>query len=123
MPIGKFLFFQGLEEGFLIFRSREQIFASGLFKAGIAQPQAVNKVKVGAGRWLGVRQTTDEDGKKVIAGKFSSPFGKTGKFAVKHKEKGTHDLRLVESRTTGVRIKGGKKISHRIKIHGSKLMP
>ena len=52
------------------------------------------------------------------------PFvGKAGKLTVKHEDKGTQDLRLVDSRSASVRVERGKEFAHRIKIHGSKFLP
>lgn len=78
----------------------------------------VDKVKVVTKRWQGVGRTVNEDGKKVIDGKFNRLWGKTRKFAVKHKDKEIPDLRLVQGRTSC--MGRDKKIPHRVKIHGSK---
>lgn len=55
--------------------------------------------------------------------KYIDPVGKAGKLTVKHEDKGTQDLRLVDSRSASVRVERGKEFAHRIKIHGSKFLP
>ena len=57
-------------------------------KVRIVQPQAVHKVKIRTKWRKGIRRTADKYSKKVIPAKFGSPLGKTGKFTVKHKDKG-----------------------------------
>ena len=67
-----------------------------------------------------IRRTTDQQGKEIIRLKCSDPVGEDGKLTVKHEDKGTQDLRLVDGRSTGIRVERGKEFAHRIKIHGSK---
>lgn len=55
--------------------------------------------------------------------KLGDPVGEAGKFAVKNEDKGTQDLRMVDSRSASVRVERDKELSHRIKVHGSKFVP
>lgn len=88
MSVGKLFILPGFGRRFFILAGREQITTSGLFEVRIAQPQAVHKVKIRTKWRKGIRRTADKYSKKVIPAKFGSPLGKTGKFTVKHKDKG-----------------------------------
>lgn len=88
MSVRKLFILPGFERRFFVLAGREQITTSGLFEVRIAQPQAVHKVKIRTKWRKGIRRTADKYSKKVISAKFGSPLGKTGKFTVKHKDKG-----------------------------------
>ena len=88
MSVGKLVILPGFGRRFFVLAGREQITTSGLFEVRIAQPQAVHKVKIRTKWRKGIRRTADKHSKKVIPAKFDSPLGKTGKFTVKHKDKG-----------------------------------
>ena len=51
------------------------------------------------------------------------PVRETCNLMVKHKDKGAQDLRLIDGRPAGMRVKRVKEFAHRIKIHGSKFIP
>ena len=122
MSVRQFFSFTWLRRRFFILVFREQILASRLLGRRILKPKPIDKIKIGAKRWKGVRSTADEDSKKVIRSKFSYPVGKSGKTSVEHDDKRTQDLRLVYGRPSGIRVIGGKELPDRVKIHRSKFI-
>lgn len=113
----------GLEEGFLFLSGGEKNLASQLFELWITEPEAVDKVKIRAERREMVRRAADEHSKEIIGTKLGDPVGKAGKLTIKHEDKGTQDLGLVDGRPASIRVESGKEFAHRIKVHGSKFVP
>lgn len=123
MPVREFLAFGRFGRRFFILIRREKILAAQLFELRITEPEPVDKVKIRAeGREM-VRGAADEHGKEIIGLEFGDPVGKAGKLTVKHKDKGTQDLGLVDGRPAGIRVERGKEFAHRIKVQGSKFVP
>ena len=52
----------------------------------------------------------------------ANEHGKAGKLTVKNEDKESQDLRLIDGRSAGMRVKRDKELSHKIKIHGSKFV-
>ena len=95
MSVGKLFVLTRFGRRFFVLAGRKQVITSSPFEVRITKPQTADKVKVRAKRRQGVRGTANEKSKKVIALKCFGPFGKTGKFTVEHKDKGTQELGLV----------------------------
>lgn len=108
MPVWQFLAVTWSGKSFSIFISSEKSLAPQLFKLRITKPKAVDKVKIRAERREMIRRTTDQQGKEIIRLKCSDPVGEDGKLTVKHEDKGTQDLRLVDGRSIGIRVEGAR---------------
>ena len=122
MAVRQFPAFAGFGRRLFILISREKVLAAELFKIRVAEPEAVDKVKIRPERREMVWGTADEHGKEIIGLKLSYPVGKAGKLAVKHKDKGAQDLWLIDGRSADIGVERGKEIAHRVKVHGSKFV-
>lgn len=102
---------------------REKIFSAQAFKSRILEPQAIDQIEVRAKWREGRGGASDEESKKIIGSKAIHPACKAGDTEMQHKEQGTDDLRLVQSRTSCSGIKRGKMYHNGIKIKKPKFIP
>lgn len=123
MSVRQFLAFTRFGRRFFILIRGEKNLASQLFELWITEPEAVDKVIIRAERREMVRRAADEHSKEIIGTKLGDPVGKAGKLTIKHEDKGTQDLGLVDGRPASIRVESGKEFAHRIKVHGSKFVP
>ena len=65
---------------------------------------------------------SDEESKKLIGCKTIHPSGKAGNTEMQHKSKGTDDLDLIQSQTSGKGIKRCKMSHDRIQVKKPKLI-
>ena len=102
---------------------KEKVFSAQPLKCGVLEPQAIDKIEVGAKWRKGRGGAADEESKKFIGCKTIHPVGKAGNTKVEHKSQGTDDLGLVQSRTSGKGIKRCKMNHDRIQVKKPKLIP
>ena len=99
MAVRKFFSFSRFIGRLSVFISGEKIFSGGFLELFILEPEAVNKIIIRTKRRQGVRGAANKKSQQGVGVKLFHPGGNACKTLMQHKNQGTQDLRLVDSRT------------------------